>query len=184
MKKRSKMVLVSHCILNPCSKVEGVKKDTSYNLKLVKYFMKNDIGIIQLPCPEMYMYGSKRWGHVKNQFDTRFFREQSKELLNPLISQITDYVENDYEIIGVIGINGSPSCGINKVCTGETWGGEFRNLDIVNRKVKELVYSDGSGVFMEVLMESLRYYDIDVPFYPIEEFNPDDMINETISRII
>ncbi len=178
MDSKKRIILVSHCVLNRCSKVERtLPKERADTLKLVEHLMKEDIGIIQLPCPEMYMYGIKRWGHVKSQFDTKFFRDHSISMLTPIINQLTDYQKNGYEIVGVVGINGSPSCGVSRVCDGNTWGGEFEDIGIINEKVKGLVYTEGSGVFMEELMKLFKSYDINVPFYAIEGLNVDVVIN-------
>lgn len=64
-----KIIILSHCILNEYSKVKGYDKDENYEpntLDFMKMLMENNIGIIQLPCPETTCYGLKRWGHVKD----------------------------------------------------------------------------------------------------------------------
>ncbi|MGF7060680.1 CD3072 family TudS-related putative desulfidase [Brassicibacter mesophilus] len=178
MDNKKRIILVSHCVLNKCSKVERtLPKERADTFRLVEHLMKKNIGIMQLPCPEMHMYGIKRWGHVKAQFDTKFFRENSVEMLTPIIGQLTDYLKNGYEVIGVVGINGSPSCGVSKVCDGKSWGGEFEDMDIIGKKVKSLVYTEGSGVFMEELMKLFEQYNIDVPFYAIEGLDVDTVIS-------
>ncbi|GBF35608.1 hypothetical protein DCCM_4737 [Desulfocucumis palustris] len=95
--------------------------------------MEKQIGIIQLPCPEMVVYGIKRWGHVREQFDTLFFREKCQDIIKPITYQLLDYVKNGYKVIGIIGVDGSPSCGVNLTCSGD-WGGEFLgNIDVLNK---------------------------------------------------
>ena len=65
-----KLLIVSHCILNNASKVEQdeVELAGEYELRseLLNLIVENNIQLIQLPCPEFIMYGSQRWGHVKN----------------------------------------------------------------------------------------------------------------------
>ncbi len=86
--------------------------------------MDNNISIIQLPCPEITYYGVKRWGHVKDQFDTTHFRKHCRQLFSIYLEQIEEYINNGYEILGIVGIEGSPTCGVNKTCVGK-WGENF-----------------------------------------------------------
>lgn len=101
MNREKKIVLLSHCILNCNSKVEGLSTYASSIKSLVNFFMDSGIGIIQFPCPEMEIYGIKRWGHVKEQFDTAHFRKTSRELLKSTVGQIQNYMKNGYEIVGL-----------------------------------------------------------------------------------
>ena len=77
-----KIIFVSHCILNTASKVvlynqREIDAEEALRLKFVSTALNNGIQIIQLPCPEFTLYGSRRWGHVSNQFDNPFFRQHS-----------------------------------------------------------------------------------------------------------
>ena len=64
--KRDKTIIVTcHCILNCNSKVEGLSEFKG-SIDLAKSFMDKGMGIIQLPCPEMILYGIKRWGMLEN----------------------------------------------------------------------------------------------------------------------
>ncbi|WP_373855525.1 CD3072 family TudS-related putative desulfidase [Desulfocucumis palustris] len=124
---------MSHCILNSNSKVEGLSNSPGIISEVMNLLMEKQIGIIQLPCPEMVVYGIKRWGHVREQFDTLFFREKCQDIIKPITYQLLDYVKNGYKVIGIIGVDGSPSCGVNLTCSGD-WGGEFLgNIDVLNK---------------------------------------------------
>ncbi|KNF07530.1 putative secreted protein [Gottschalkia purinilytica] len=180
MKKEKRIVLLSHCILNINSKVEGLDEYPSHINNLLKYFIDNNIGMLQLPCPETIVYGIKRWGHVKEQFNTQFFRKQCKEMLEPIVYQVSDYINNGYEIVGVIGIDGSPSCGVNKTCSGN-WGGEFIDIDDTKKKIENLVMIEEKGVYIEVLEELLNLHKINIPFYAVDESNGEKSILELIS---
>ena len=60
------IILVSHCMLNTFSKVESFGEEEGREeraeKKVMKTIIENGIGIIQLPCPELIMYGTKRLG--------------------------------------------------------------------------------------------------------------------------
>lgn len=87
MRRSKKIVLISHCILNVNSKVEGLAQYENNSLELVKYLIENKFGIIQLPCPEASFYGMRRWGHVKEQFDTPYYREHLQKYSIPYFSK-------------------------------------------------------------------------------------------------
>jgi predicted secreted protein len=61
MKRDKNIVVVCHCILNCNSKVEGLSEYRGA-VDFTKKLVDSGIGIIQLPCPEMILYGIKRWG--------------------------------------------------------------------------------------------------------------------------
>lgn len=86
-----RILVVTHCILNRASKVEGYNiEENNLRKELLSEVFKKDIELLQLPCPEFTMYGSKRWGHEKNQFDNPFFKKHCNNLLKPVIEQLIE----------------------------------------------------------------------------------------------
>jgi predicted secreted protein len=168
LKRNKKIILICHCIINSNSKVEGLSQYGGIFKEFVNLIAEKDIGIIQLPCPEMIVYGIKRWGHVKEQFDTLFYREQCREMLRPIVQQTKSYIDAGYEILGVVGIDGSPSCGVNHTCSGE-FRGEISNNDELESILETLKEVKGSGVFMEELKSYLEEVGIKIPFTAINE---------------
>lgn len=166
LNRGKKIILLSHCILNSNSKVEGLSKYPSSILDLISFLSENDIGMIQLPCPEMSLYGIKRWGHVKEQFDTPIFRENSRLILKDILMQVKNYISNGYTVLGIVGIDGSPSCGVNKTCSSKSWGGESKSFD--EKKFKDVSTIHERGVFIEELTLSLLP-EIDLPLFSIDE---------------
>ena len=169
MKRNKKIVLVAHCILNCNSKVEGLSLFEGVQKDVLKYLIEKDYGIIQLPCPEIDMYGIKRWGHVKEQFDTPYYRENCRRIFRNIKSQIIDYIKNGYEIKAIIGIEGSPSCGVNYTCSSKYWGGEVgEEFNIIN-KLKTVKMVEGMGVFFEEIRRELNDIGLDIKFVGIDE---------------
>lgn len=157
-----KIVFVSHCILNIASKVvmynqEEMDAEESLRKKFVHLAIDNDIQLIQLPCPEYTLYGAKRWGHVSNQFDNVFYRKHCRNVLEPILDQLKEYLANEerFEVLGFVGIDGSPSCGVDYTCTG-CWFGSFEKRSNLQETLKSCRLSKGPGVFMDVLQEMLR----------------------------
>lgn len=146
--------------------------------EVIDLLVEKKIGIIQMPCPEMVVYGIKRWGHVVEQFDTPFYREKCQDIIKPIIYQLLNYVKNGYKVTGIIGVDGSPSCGVNMTCSGN-WGGELlNNVDILN-KVNEVQYINKSGIFIQELQNALSKNNLKFPFTAIDELN----ISKSITKI-
>lgn len=168
MERKREIVVLSHCILNCNSKVEGLSNEKgSHNIALK--FLNKGYGIIQLPCPEMIMYGIKRWGHVKEQFDNLFYRNQCKIMLEPYIKQFENYIKNDYEIKAIIAIDGSPSCGYNKTCSSDNWYGELSGCNNLSEKINDIKMVNEKGVFIEELENLLCENNFKIPIIGLDE---------------
>lgn len=126
--------------------------------------MDQGIQLLQLPCPEFLQYGARRWGHTCDQFDNVFFRRRCREMLEPVVLQLREYLENpgEFEVLGVLGVDGSPSCGVKYTCRAN-WGGEFSGRDI-SEVIQACRLQEGSGVLMYVLREMLAENGIDLHF--------------------
>lgn len=156
------IVLLSHCLLNPFSKVKTDKEPEDISA-LIEWLMKNKIGIIQLKCPETEIYGLKRWGHVREQFDTPHYRNISRTLITQTIEEVKEYIRNGYRLPAVIGIDGSPSCGVHCSCSSEHWGGEISIIQDLEA-VKRIGYCNLPGIFMEELQMQLEHNGIQTVF--------------------
>lgn len=157
-----KIILVSHCILNTASKVvmynqEEMDSEEQLRKQFLKKAIDNDIHIIQLPCPEFTLYGANRWGHVSNQFDNVFYRKHCRNILLPVMEQLKEYLahEDRFEILGIVGIDGSPSCGVDYTCVAD-WYGSFESRPNLQETLNQCRLEKKPGVLMEVLMEMLR----------------------------
>lgn len=182
MKRKKKIILVCHCVLNSNSKVEGLSQYEGVFKEYVNIIANKGIGIIQLPCPEMIMYGIKRWGHVKEQFDNLFYRQECRRILEPIIQQIRNYVDFGYEIVGVVGIDGSPSCGVNFTCS-VNFGGEIVDSCQIDNILDSLKEVNGSGVFIEELKKYLQEINLEIPFISINEKDVYRSLDEIANKI-
>ena len=61
----------------------------------------------------------------------------------------------------ILGIDGSPSCGVRYTCRGQ-WGGEFGGRDL-EPVLKDVRLEKGQGVLMEVLGEMLSENGLELP---------------------
>ena len=167
MKREKKIVLAAHCLLNVNAKVMGIAGEKGGS-PLIGELLKAGYGVIQLPCMEMAVYGSQRWGIVYEQNDFPEFREKCREALKPVVRQVEDYARHGYEIAAVIGVDGSPTCGVNKTVTGN-WGGEFNEENRYDERLKTLKEAKGAGVFIEELKAMLNECGIKTRFLAVNE---------------
>ena len=182
MKREKKIVLVAHCILNVNAKVEGIAPSKAGVDELVIGLMRQGFGIIQLPCVEQDMCGIRRWGQVKEQLDHPNFKERCYTLLQPIINQVEDFIQNGYSVCGVIGLDGSPSCGVELTCSGE-WYGEIGEGFNVLEKANTLQMVPKSGVMMDVLKSMLKERNIEIPFLAVDEANPEMSVQGILTGI-
>jgi len=167
------ILVVSHCILNNASKVASdieLVEETRDRDKFMKYVIKHNIQLLQLPCPEFIMYGSKRWGHVKDQFEHPFFRKQCEIMLDPILLQLKEYAAypDQYSLSGIIAIGGSPSCGYRLTCKAN-WGGEFDHKELTN-KLNSICMVNEAGVFMEQLEKMVKGEHLQIPILDLHDF--------------
>lgn len=175
------ILFVSHCVINEFSKVVSFKTPEEYEYDLMdflKFIHEENIGIVQLPCPEMHCYGLKRWGHVKEQFDHPHYRDECRKMFKPYLNQIIEYRNNGDNVLGIMGIFGSPSCGVFNTCVGDWYGeiGSNENLDGMISTIKRI---DGSGVFIEVIERILEEECLKLPLF---EYNK-KTLDETMKMI-
>ncbi len=114
MKRGKKIIFVSHCILNQNTVVEPLARAKGSYVKILKEVIDQGIGIHQLPCPEFIHLGLQRKPMEKQEYDTPQYRSLCKELSQNVLQTIQEYLKNGYKILGVIGIENSPTCDIGK----------------------------------------------------------------------
>lgn len=169
MNRSKKIAIISHCIINQNSVVKGEYKDINIFFPFIKKLFEENIGILQLPCPETECYGLKRWGHVKEQFDNCGYRKYVEKIVNSFVDIIKEYINNGYEIVGIYGIAGSPSCGVNLTCSAN-WEGEISLYKDKEDIVSRIKMINESGIFMEIFKSVLDKNKINIPFYDVDDF--------------
>jgi len=154
------IAFLSHCLLNNLSKVENFENK---NKEFVSFLLKNNIDVVQMPCPEYTLYGGRRFGQVKEQYDTPFFRKHCKNISESMVDQINEYVRNGHNILGLFAIKGSPSCGYLHTVSGPSWKGEINSEK--EELTKDIFLVDGSGIYIEellkILPENIKLFEVD-----------------------
>lgn len=109
MRKR-RVIFISHCWLNINTRFPEGCAFEGANVPLMKTLLDSGLGIIQMPCPEYECLGLEkyRYGEVVNEELRACFRKTAQIV----VKQIKDYLELGFEIVGILGMNPSPSCGV------------------------------------------------------------------------
>ena len=111
MLRNKKLILLSHCILNQNSVVLPLARSKG-GFPIAKFLLDSGIGIIQLPCPEFKFLGPQRKPMNKEEYDSSEYRSLCRNLFTPILEDIKKYLAKDYSLVGILGINKSPTCSI------------------------------------------------------------------------
>ena len=163
MKRSHKVLIVCHCLLNANAKIYPLALTGGIYREVLETYIRDGIGLFQLPCPELSYLGVNRWGMTREQYDHPNFRSHCKEILKHPVNQIEALFQEHYEIIGVLGMDGSPNCGVHLTCEGFTGGGICSQNDIASQ-IHKLRFVDGQGIFMEILAKMLQSRNIFTEF--------------------
>lgn len=110
MKRQKELIIVSHCVLNQNSVINGWERAKGGFNSIIRQIIDQNIGIIQFPCPEMLFLGCNRPPMEKEEYNCSDYRKLCTVLADEQIMTLGDYIENGYKILGLIGIKNSPSC--------------------------------------------------------------------------
>ena len=168
MKRSKKILIVCHCLLNANAKVYPLARCGGVYRPVLDQYIAGDVGLVQLPCPETAYLGLNRWGMTREQYDHSLFRRSCEELLAPIIDQVKAFARAGYQLVGIIGMDGSPNCGVNRTCHGFS-GGEISARGCVEAQRSALTFQPGKGVFMEILSGILAREQLAIPFMAVDE---------------
>ena len=155
--RSKRVVFVAHCFLNQNSISDGTAVYPAAFKDLVVFFLNADIGIVQMPCPELCCLGLDR-GNIHGADspvvveNTRIRKEMKEDGANRKLAKLADYVvqqileydKSGFEIVGMVGANRSPNCGVDTTSD--------RNEEI-----------SGMGLFIEEISSRLSNMDITIP---------------------
>lgn len=150
MDKRSKrLALVAHCILNQNARVSGLAKRAGIIREVINAFIRNGVGVIQMPCPELAYAGLTRAPKTREQYDNSEFRSLCGRIAEELAGQIGEYERHGIKLKVVVGVRGSPSCGV-----------------------------ENSGILIEELRSALGKIGVSAPFCEVDMKNLRESISE------
>jgi predicted secreted protein len=124
-----KVVFVSHCLLNENVRYAGGAFRAGGVDEVVDQARERGWGIVQMPCPEQRYWGGVRKRHLQHAYGAsrspvwRFrgavtrlamgwYTLRAARLARQVLRQIDDYQAAGVEVVGIVGVGPSPSCGV------------------------------------------------------------------------
>lgn len=83
-------MLVSHCLLNPATRVHILGRRFNVARMISDYFLSKNIAIIQLPCPEFTARGYWRNPQGRQQYDNVFFKKHCRKELSSYVDMVCE----------------------------------------------------------------------------------------------
>lgn len=167
--KDKKVILIAQCLINPYCRVHILGQNFPLSHELMSYLTTHKIGIIQYFCPETTAMGLMRNPQGRQQYNNMFFRQHCKELLKTPLLMVKEFLSNNYRLIGFIGLENSPTCGIK-------WGKHKTNryntespnpIDLPDNNEPALM-----GIMAEIISHELNRDGLEVPFLEFPTMSP------------
>lgn len=184
--RSGEVLFVSHCLLNENARYLGGACARGVVRPLVDDWSAKGYGICQMPCPEQRVWGGVLKPHIAAAFGARFSplwrvraplmkavawytRLRYWLLARQVAGEIRDYVRSGYNVAGVVGVAGSPSCGITRTLDVDRWFhavARYRPAELsrqtLNREAVIANVTPGEGWFMHSLFGHLRHRGLSV----------------------
>ena len=138
---------LAHCLLNANAKVDEGARCAGVYSPVVEVLRRRGCTIRQMPCPELAFGGLRRFWAVREQYDTPAFREHCKRLAAPVATQIRADLNRPARVV-IVGIDGSPSMGVELTASSDEWGGRPDKP-----RDEDYPVIPGAGIFTETLLE-------------------------------
>ena len=114
-----KVVFVPHCVLNQNVRAVGKEKSNGTIKEVVNFLAEAEVGIVQLPCPEVEFDGGlNRKFKSKETYDENY-KNHCNQISLKVLKEIKKYLEKDYKVVGILGVEFSPTCGVNRIESGK-----------------------------------------------------------------
>lgn len=169
-KRSKKVLLVAHCALNQNAKLDECAYYPGVIRNVSEVLFDSDVGILQMPCPELLCLGLDRQieegtkptvGEEDTRIAHRLAEEKSQDILHKIVEdlvyQVQEYRKNGFTILGIVGMNGSPSCGVEL-----TWAEDREK--------------HGPGAFIRILKEELERNGLAIPMRGIKAYEPEEAV--------
>lgn len=161
--RSGRVVFLSHCILNQNARIVHEGDFPSMMEPLIEYLKEKHVGLIQMPCIELYVLGLGRFD-VRPGMESPAGMKRLNRLIDDQIYTMREYLFQGFEIVGILGKQGSPSCGVTR-----TW------LDDIQQ--------DGQGVWIRELKKRLEAEKLDIPVHGVADFKQDETISWLEERL-
>jgi predicted secreted protein len=117
--------------------------------ELLELFSESDIGIVQIPCPQVEYNGglSRRTGSKTHKEGA--YKTFCKKLSSNILQQVEKYLKKNYDVVGILGVELSATCGVHQILNGSR-------------------SAPGKGILIEELEGAMRKKNFQVPLVGID----------------
>jgi predicted secreted protein len=144
-----KVVFVPHCILNQNVRAVGKEKSNGTIKEIVNFFAEAEVGIVQLPCPEVEFDGGlDRQLKTKENYNNEVYRNCCREISLKVLKEVREYLDKEYKVVGILGVEFSPTCAVYRIENG-----------------KKIL--PGKGILMEELEKEMQKENFQVPIIAV-----------------
>ena len=201
-KRSKKVVFLSHCLLNENTRYLGGACRQCCVREVVEQCMDRGIGMVQMPCPEQEVWGGVLKRRMLRLYGTNRFARRAVSTLLPsamvyvrlayrrlarsVAARIDDYSRSGFTVVGIVGIDGSPTCGVRTTVDVGTFASEMSRVDPSTFSVDEqnaMVRrhaTSGRGIFIEELERALDARGLRVPMLAHDLFAELDGCSSTV----
>lgn len=178
---KRRIALTSNCLANQNAKVDEYALCAGMVVPVVQLLRELGFTIQQMPCPELSLLGPNRWWQTKEMYDTAGFRKHCQKIAKTVADVLEPRVDENVLDIVVLGVDGSPSSGVNVTMTsrGKTsgqWGGRPDDTGFT--------FIPGKGVWMEELEAELRSRNLPpVKFIGVPMELPEFELNRIVTNL-
>jgi hypothetical protein len=210
--RSGRFVYVSSCLLNQNRRFPGIAVAPGIIAVLIEMLTQRDVGLEQLPCiecvgwggfsresifrfvPIFYRFSGSRLFPLVRAFGNLWlykYRRLCRRKAKSIVSEIKNALSRGYQILGIIAMDDSPTCGINYTLNILDMVPELKkrglklkeiqypSLELMKNHIPELLI-EGQGYYMAEIKKLLAKEGIDIP---IVGFNPWITLDHEIKRI-
>jgi predicted secreted protein len=154
-----KIAIITHCLLNQNVKPHQRARYPGIVNPVLDTIREEGYALVQLPCPEIAFAGAKRWSQVIEQYDTPKYHDHCRDLAILSVDQIDHFLRDSTFTLVLIGLEGSPSCGVQLTGSSSQWQGYPGTVEMNGKyPVKK-----GTGLFMQALQREIESRGLMVP---------------------
>jgi len=165
-----RVVFAAHCMLNQNARHVDCADFPAMMKPMLTALQAKEIGVIQLPCPELMALGLGRDRDVppletiREALELPEAHARLMPYVDQVVYQIREYLFQGFRVLGILGKNGSPSCGVETTFYSSGQG-------------------PGEGVFVRLLKERLKAEGLDIGIKGIEDHRQQEAIEWLLKRV-
>jgi predicted secreted protein len=157
-----RLVAIIECMLNQNARDAGAATFPSMNWELVALCREYDVGILQMPCPEMACLGQGRVREpgqsIRDALDTVTGRHCCSRIAAEVADRLEAYHRAGFRVIAILGGNPqSPGCAVHD-----------KGDDLLPE----------SGILMQELQAEIRKRDLEVPFRGLRDSDAELLVED------